>query len=261
MAGPPAGPSRRSVLRSGLLALAGAAGVGGCGTAMGGPGEVREGRLTTEHWPGGSPRWLLALPEAPSATVIALHGYGSDATWWFDPPLAQQLAQDLGVAIVAIDGGNTYWHARADGSDTGAMVLQDLLPAVEATGAPIERLAFTGFSMGGYGALLLATQLPPERVIGVATVSAALFLDAGEAAIGAFDDAKDFARHDIFERIEALRKVPVWLACGASDTFAETNHRLADQLPEAVSELDEGHHDRPYFESHWPRGMDFLATR
>lgn len=221
---------------------------------------MEEKRLITDHWPGGRPRWLLALPERASATVIALHGYGGSADSWFNPPLAPMLAEQLGIAIAAVDGGNGYWHARADGTDSGTMVIEDLLPALEAAGAPTDRVGLTGFSMGGYGALLLATRLPRERVLGVAAVSAALFFSPDEAAPGSFDDPDDFARHDIFDRVEALRGLPVWLACGADDSFAETNRALAAQLPDAVAELDEGGHDRAYLESHWPRGLGFLTS-
>lgn len=251
------------MLRAGLAAVSGLAGVAtlaACRSTSTGLAPVEEGRLTTEHWPGRRPRWLLALPEGATATVVVLHGHGSDARWWFDPPLAQSLAHDLGVAVAAVDGGTTYWHARADGTDTGTMVIEDLLPALDGAGAPVDRIGLTGFSMGGYGALLLATRLPPERVIGVAAVSAALFFSAEEAAPGAFDDADDFARHDIFERVDALRDLPVWLACGDDDGFAETNRALAGQLPNAVTEFDEGGHDRAYVESHWPRGMEFLTA-
>ncbi|GAA1148655.1 alpha/beta hydrolase [Ornithinicoccus hortensis] len=252
--------SRRTVLRGGLLTLAGAAGVSslsGCGTPESGL-PVQEGRLDTDHWPGQTPRWRLAVPEQATATVIALHGYGGDSDFFFDPPLAAQVAEQHGIAVAAVDGGDTYWHARADGTDTGAMVLEDLLPALEEAGAPVDRVGLTGFSMGGYGALLLATQLPPARVLGVAAVSAAIFFSIGEST-GSFDDEADFAEHDLFRRVDALRQVPVWLACGASDSFAETNQALADELPDAVAVLDAGEHDRVYFEGHWPEGMAFLG--
>ncbi|QDO87219.1 hypothetical protein FNH13_01825 [Ornithinimicrobium ciconiae] len=160
--------------------------------------------------------------------------------------------------MAAVDGGNGYWHARADGTDTGTMVLEDLVPVLAAAGAPVERLGFTGFSMGGYGALLLATRLPPEQVLGVSAVSAAVFFSESEAAVGAFDGAEDFAQHDLFGRLDALRKLPLWLSCGDRDTFAETNRALAEQLPHAVTIFDEGGHDRAYLEAHWPRGLEFL---
>lgn len=253
--------ARRTVLTGAVAALAGAAGLSACDSAADDLAPVQEGHLETPHWPGHRPRWLLALPEEAQATIIALHGAGGEARWWFDPPLAQAVAQTLGVAIVAVDGATTYWHARADGTDTGTMVVEDLLPAVESAGAPIERVGFTGFSMGGYGALLLATRLPPERVLGVAAVSAALFFSFQEASPGAFDDAADYDRHDVFARVDALRELPVWLACGAGDSFLEPNRALAAELPEAVTEFDQGRHDRSYLERHWLAGLSSLTSR
>lgn len=255
-------PTRRTVL-TGALAAVTAAGLASCRTAGAGLAPVQDGRLSTAHWRGGSPRWFLALPEGASATVIALHGHGSEARWWFDPPLAQSQAQRLGLAIAAVDGAGTYWHERADGTDTGSMVLEDLLPVLEQAGAPVERVGFTGFSMGGYGALLLATRLPTERVLGVAAVSSALFLDAAETAPGAFDDADDFARHDVLAdpAVTALRALPIWLACGEEDTFAEPNHALAARLPDAETTFGPGGHDRAYLEAHWPQGLEFLAEQ
>lgn len=208
--------------------VAALAGLAGCRSSSEEFAPVQRGDLETSYWPGHRPRWLLALPERAEATMIALHGAGGEASWWFDPPLAQATAQSLGVAIAAVDGGSNYWHARADGTDPGTMVIEDLLPALGRAGAPIERVGLTGFSMGGYGALLLATRLPRERVIGVAAVSAALFFGFEESSPGAFDDAADFARHDVFAQVDDLRQLPVWLACGTSDSFIEPNRALAE---------------------------------
>lgn len=193
--------------------------------------------------------------------MVALHGHGGSLSTWFDPPLAPSLAHRLGLAVAAVDGGDTYWHARADRTDTGSMVLEDLLPVLQEAGAPVDRIGLTGFSMGGYGALLLATRLPPERVLGVAAVSSALFFSPQEASAGAFDGPEDFEQHDVFERVDALRELPVWLACGADDPFAATNRALADALPDAVTVFDDGRHDRSYLEAHWPAGMEFLHAR
>ena len=40
----------------------------------------------------------------------------------------------LGVAVAAVDCGGTYFHARRDGSDVGAMVIDDLLPVLRTQG-------------------------------------------------------------------------------------------------------------------------------
>lgn len=249
-------PSRRSVLHAGLVG-AGLALTGGCDRAST-PGrpQLLRGELTTEHWPDHRPTWHLALPEGATATIIALHGHGSEGSIWLRLG-AEDLAQRHTVAIAMVDGGNTYWHARDDGTDTGTMVLDDLLPVLAEQGAPVDRIGFSGLSMGGYGALLLAPRLPFSRVVGVAAMSSALFRDAQEANPGSFDDAADFAEHAL--QIPQLRELPVWLACGRADSFYETNVRLAEQLPDAVTVFDDGGHTGDYWAGHWPTGIEFLA--
>ena len=39
-----------------------------------------------------------------------------------------------GVALAAVDGGERYWHPRRGGEDTGAMVVEDLLPVLREHG-------------------------------------------------------------------------------------------------------------------------------
>ena len=42
---------------------------------------------------------------------------------------AQAVAAGLPpFAVVAVDGGGSYWHKRASGEDAGAMVLDELIP-------------------------------------------------------------------------------------------------------------------------------------
>ena len=66
------------------------------------------------------------------------------------------------VRVVAVDGGGGYWHERASGDDSGAMVLDELIPMLAGHGLDTSRVAFLGWSMGGYGALLLGARLGPR---------------------------------------------------------------------------------------------------
>ena len=61
---------------------------------------------------------------APTALVVALHGLGADQTWLTSPEIGidRYLAahvQDGGTpfAVVAADGGTSYWHPRPSGED------------------------------------------------------------------------------------------------------------------------------------------------
>ena len=92
-------------------------------------------------------------------------------------------------AVVAVDGGESYWHKRASGEDSGAMVLDELIPMLSSQDLDTSRVAFLGWSMGGYGALLLGARLGPARTAAICAVSPALWTSFDETAPGAFDSA------------------------------------------------------------------------
>ncbi len=118
--------------------------------------------------------------------VIGLHGDGASAS-----DLARQLspamtaAQITGFAAVTVDGGDTYWHLRANGDDPLGMIIHEVLPRLAAAGLATERIGICGESMGGYGALLLGEQLASTggrpRPAAVAPVSPAIFASFGDA--------------------------------------------------------------------------------
>jgi enterochelin esterase-like enzyme len=206
----------------------------------------------------------MALPrEGPAAgLVVSLHGRDGDADSAFDLGLADHVDRTR-LAVVSVDGGNGYWHARRDGSDTGAMVREDLIPlALARAGLPATAgLVLHGWSMGGFGALLLASDLGADRVKAVVAVSAALWTAGSETPAGAYDDREDFERHSIFGRAEALRRVPVRLDCGTSDPFIRANRLLATKLPRAVADFGPGGHDAGYWRSHLADELDWAAAR
>ena len=92
--------------------------------------------------------WAIARPPGqtgPLRPVIALHGKGGDAAQVMAGGVEQGLAQAVAAgippfAVVAVDGGGSYWHKRASGEDSGAMVLDELIPMLSSQGLDTSRV-------------------------------------------------------------------------------------------------------------------------
>lgn len=217
---------------------------------------------------GGIPtNWAIARPPnqtAPLRPLIALHGKGSDAATVMAGGVEQGLAQavDAGLppfAVVAVDGGGSYWHRRASGEDSSAMVLDELIPMLGDHGLDTSRVGFIGWSMGGYGALLLGSRLGPQRTAAICAVSPALWLSSGAAAPGAFDGPDDFAANSVFG-LPALGSIPVRIDCGTSDPFYAATKQFIAQLPTPpAGGFSPGGHDSGYWSSQLPGELTWIA--
>lgn len=239
----------------------------GAGISTSAAVELEGGALSSRFWPGQEVHWRLARPrggtpgEAPQPLVVALHGHGSDADWPFDAVHMERHVASTGLAVVAVDGGDFYWHARRSGIDTRRLVVEELLPLMGRKGFATDRVGLVGWSMGGYGALLMATTLGPKRVAGVVAASAALWQSPGDSAKGAFDDREDFVRNDVFAARGKLRGIPVRLDCGRDDPFIVANRAFARELPDATVTFDEGAHTQEYWTARAGAQMSWLAER
>jgi len=197
--------------------------------------------------------------------VVCLHGRFADHTSLFGNHIGLDrfLAADpQPYAIAAVDGGDTYWHPRASGEDAGAMVVEEFLPLLAGHGLRTDRIGLYGYSMGGFGALCLAGLLGPSRVAAVVAVSAALWIRAADTAPGAFDDAADFAEHDVMGRQRDLDGVPVRLDCGRGDGFAPAVRRYRagfDHQAEPAGGFQAGAHDDNYWRRAAPAQLRFLG--
>ena len=232
---------RRAVLIGGAGAL-----LAGCGresepVAASG-GTVVSGSFRSDAMGGARTGWSIGYPKGfgpddSLPVVISLHGRRGDHRSTFTTlGLAEAQAHALAqqptwpFALASVDGGDhSYWHRRADGTDAGRMVRAEFVPLLADRGLDTSRIGLYGWSMGGYGALLLAgKQRMPVR--GVAVSSPALFAVAGSTPPGAFDDADDFARNDVYGHPEWLAGRWVRVDCGRSDPFHDASVDFCDRL-------------------------------
>ncbi len=211
--------------------------------------------------------WAIARPPGQTAAlrpVIALHGKDSNAATVMAGGVEQGLAQavDAGLppfAVVAVDGGGSYWHRRASGEDAGAMVLDELLPLLDSEGLDTSRVAFLGWSMGGYGALLLGARLGAARTAAIAAVSPALWTSSGAAAPGAFDSAEDYAANSVWGLPE-LGSIPLRIDCGTSDPFYGATREFIAQLPTPpAGGFSPGGHNGAFWSAQLPAQLSWLA--
>ena len=203
--------------------------------------------------------------------AVALHGNGgTGASVVSGLQLDRYLTDAVRVrgvppfALVAVDGGaSTYWHPRASGDDPIRMITEELMPLLERKGVRAGRFGVIGWSMGGYGALVLAEAVGAPRMAAAVASSPALFPSYGNARHTnhlAFDGPDDFARNDVFARLDRLRGVPVWVDCGTSDPFAPMARRLRDRL-HPLGAMGGGCHDGAFWKRRLPGQLAFLGRR
>ena len=215
--------------------------------------------------------WVIALPPGQTSQsgllrpVIALHGKDGNANMMLDCGVEDGLAQLVkegkpSFAVVGVDGGNTYWHRRASGVDSGAMVLEELLPMLSSMGMDTSRVAFMGWSMGGYGSLLLGSKLGPSRVAGICAISPALYTSFTGSAPGAFDSYDDYVQNSVLG-LPALNSIPLRVDCGTFDRFYFATRQFVGQLkkPPAGS-FSLGGHDTVYWRTQLPSELAWMAS-
>jgi S-formylglutathione hydrolase FrmB len=163
-------------------------------------------------------------------------------------------------AMASVDGGESYWHARVDGDDAGAMVVDEFLPLLADHGLDVGRVAFFGWSMGGYGALRLAGRLGRDRVVAATATSPALWHRFADAAPGAFDDTADFDRATVFGRQRELDGIRVRVDCGEEDPFyAATQDYVEGFRVHPAGGFRPGSHDVGYWRRMAPAQVRFIA--
>jgi enterochelin esterase-like enzyme len=257
--------TRRAVLLAGVgVALA------ACGDSGPSVGTWAHGSFVSRYRGGVRTGWAILYPpghdRAHLPVLVALHGRGADhsavyAKLHLDQYLADAVRRGTRpFAIAAADGGDhEYWHPRR-GTDPAGMVIHEFLPLLAAHGLDVRRIGLLGWSMGGYGALYLATALRSRRCAVAIAESPAIWRHSWQSAEGAFDDAEDFDRHAIWGRQRLLRGIALRIDCGASDGFAPVTRDLRASIsPTPAGGIEPGGHDTTYWRSQAPAQLRFAG--
>jgi hypothetical protein len=241
-----------------------------------GPGpqvEFRTGSFVSDFRPGVSTEWSLAAPvlsgragQHKLPVAVFLHGTGSSNRFIFDILGAQAVLQrhlvegGLPFAIASVDGADTWWHPRADGTDTQSMLLAEFIPLLASQGFDTGKLGLLGLSMGGFGVLLSASQGKIPGLRAVAAMSPAVWSEFDAGVEGAFDSSEDFEANDVFALRPRLASLPKRIDCGTDDGLLATVQDYVRGLPGPVEGgFQPGGHEDAYWRLVLPDVVAFLA--
>ena len=234
------------------------------------------GSFVSKFRPAEATHWTVATPVASGTdgtgtgekypVALFLHGLHGNNRMIFDTLRAQDVLQrhlDAGgtpFALASVDGGDWWWHKRGNGIDPQAMLLQEFLPLLDRRGLDTGRTALLGLSMGGFGALLLASERKLPGLQAVAAMSPAIWNRFGVGIDGAFDSARDFAANDVFALRPKLAALPKRIDCGTEDELYPSVKDYVGALTGQVEGgFQRGGHDAAYWRSILPGMVTFLG--
>ena len=145
--------------------------------------------------------------------------------------------------LAGATGGRLAWRRSGD-DDPQRMVREEVPTWCARRGFDTGRMAVWGWSMGGFGALLLA-EAYPGWLHAVAAFSPAV--RPGDA---------------VFADVDKLRGTPVGLWCGRQDNFLRDVRALAKALPEPPvrAEWTDGRHNFAYWGTVIPDAFALLGA-
>jgi len=217
-----------------LLGVAAVLVVGAC---SGPPAPVAAGSFTVRHR-GRSVRCLYhrsAATTVPPLGVVLLHGAGTDATQWVD------IGMDRAVDAVAANHPTPVVAVAPDlhAGNVSPLLLDALLPAIEARFGTHGAFAVSGISRGAGQALATAVAAPGRF-----------------GSIGLHSPAVAGTPRGPL--------APVLIDAGMDDTLQPAARRLAADLARAnvavTAMWGPGGHDRRYWRANLPRYLEFHVT-
>lgn len=197
---------------------------------------------------------------------LALHGRGSDAGMFVDlgvPKILNSIVNYQGTppfAVVAVDGGDTYWVATEEGDDPQAMLTNELPGWLGERGLATNPFAVLGISMGGYGAFNYAGSALNDPAL--AAISPAIFLSWPEARLReVFADEQQWADTDPLSHLDKLASTPIGVWCGESDPFIDAARELVNRAKPEVADIEPGDHDEEFWRKVLPAALKFVGGR
>ncbi|MBO0458206.1 hypothetical protein JZO77_15830 [Enterococcus hulanensis] len=196
--------------------------------------------------------YIAVLPDTfndETRTLFLLHGISSDETVWsLNVPL-EQYALKYNTAFFCPSGENSFYTDHADGENYGEAIGKEFFEKMKV----IYKLNFThkkteiaGFSMGGYGAVLLGLRYP-ELYCRIGAFSPAFVFYKKERKDPlyqhVFSKGDYGSENDCVKRYELLVEkgvaVPsIQFTCGDQDPLYEQTQIVIEKLKKIDSNAD-----------------------
>ncbi|HJP77176.1 MAG TPA: alpha/beta hydrolase-fold protein [Pseudonocardiaceae bacterium] len=186
---------------------------------------------------------------------LVLHGRNNNAQGMITLGLPHFLSTAAPrFAMVAVDGGDSYWVPRTPADDPQRMLTDELPGWLTTLGLAATPSTVLAISMGCFGALVYARSKPVRRL---ALLSPALFQNwAGAQTVHAFADETQWAQYEPL-RHPAPTNLAIW--CGREDPFYPAAHQLAEQARPAIASFPHGQHDDDFWRRMLPLALPYLA--
>lgn len=169
-------------------------------------------------------------------------------------------------ALASIDGYNGYYEKKGS-RDYGKLVATEFLDLLTARGLDTSRLALTGWSMGGWGALRLAQRELRGRVKAITATSTPCYPTwKSQPSSERADQTKaQFDANNFYHHPGLLAGVPIYLLCGTRDGFYKGNKAFAKVLAKAKGvrtpkvHFSKGGHTTAYWKSVVTSQLQFVG--
>ncbi|WP_026994483.1 alpha/beta hydrolase [Flectobacillus major] len=190
--------------------------------------------------------------------IYFLHGWsGNHKNWVKDSPDFKQLVDQYKVIAVCVDGGYDSWYFDSPIEPKyqyETYVSKELVPQIDQkyrTKADIGHRAITGLSMGGHGAMFLATR-HPDIFGAVASMSGGVDIVPFpnnwniKGRLGKLEENREvWEKHAVINQTFP-KGLTILLDCGVDDFFLGVNRALHQKLvdlkyPHEYTERPGGH--------------------
>ena len=222
----------------------------------------------------------VIVPQAPGpfAVLYLLHGMGGDHTSWHRGMGLVRYVEELNLMVVMVNGARSFYtnDPRPGGCAYEDHVVKDVVGFVDRTFPTVAKRqarALAGYSMGGYGAIMLALRHPDLFSAAGAHSPALFFGHADQPADNAYDDdlmrALPAGEYDCFALAKRnpakARELAIRFDCGREDHLVEASRRFhahLDRLGIAHEYAEhDGGHDWVYWDEHIRRTLQFVAEK